>query len=410
MRATISVLNMPSQLTSATAVEPTAFTAYDAGTAYAFGDIRSVAADFANYEYLQPYDVTVVGKTPLTSPLWWRQIGPTETAFDPAKTTYALGETAYSAVTHHCYQSLVLQTVAHPLPVLPDTTTAFWFDLGMTNKYATLDLDRNTQTVYPSPHTWVITPGSRANTVGLTGMVGNTLLIKVTSVARGGTIYPLAYDPLHSYEKYECMTVGLATCYQSIAGGNVGNMLPDDIPDPAWWTPVLGAMFDLNTRQVFNATDYYFNPISTRPTKVVFDVPAVTDGIITIKLSAGSGNVKCGSIVTGLYIYLGKWLKPSSNKGKGFSTITRDLWGNATIVKRRMLPVMTGVSMLDSFRIDSAIAARNILDAVPALYTGVEEDGDWTDMFTIIGVHQQFDIGTNDSVDYATLTFQAEEI
>ncbi len=65
--------------------------------------------------------------------------------------------------------------------------------------------------------------------------------------------------------------------------------------------------------------------------------------------------------------------------------------------------------LLDSKFIDSVIKARSILDAEPALYTGIDEDGDWTDAATILGVHQQFDIETTDG-DEARIPFSAEEI
>lgn len=401
MRATISVLTQPSMLTSATAVEPTAFTAYNAATTYGLGDLISVAADFANYESLAAANT---GNTPLSSPLWWRKIGPTETAYN-AGTTYGLGDTVHSAATHHCYESLAAGNIGNPLPVLPETETTKWIDLGMTNKFAAFDLDRNTQTVYTSPMSFVITPAQRVNTIGVTGMDATELLIKVTSVAQGGTIYPLAYSATKTYAKNECMTVGLTTCYKCLLDGTVGIAAPN----ATYWTAVNGAIFSLYSRQVFNATDYYFLPFDTYPSKIVFDIPLVSDPVITITLTHASGNVKCGSIVAGMYVYLGQLLKPARNDGRGFSTVTRDDYGNATLVKRRMLPVMKGNSLLPAERINSAIAARSTLDAQPVLYTGVDEDGDWTDMFIVLGVYQQFDIESTEGPD-AMIIFEAEEI
>ena len=406
MRAVISVLTNPAQITSTTAVEPTAFSAYNAGTTYGFGALISVAADFSNYESLAAGNLA---HTPNISPLWWRKIGPTETAWADA-TVYAVGATSYSTTAHHNYECLTAHTsdiaTGKVLPVLPETENTYWIDVGATNKYAAFDLDRNKQTVYASPHVWVITPGERVNSICLQSMSANTLTIKVTSTAQGGTIYPLAYDETKTYTKNECMTVGLTDCYQSKADDNLGH----SAPDATWWTAVSGYVFDLNTRQVFNATDYCYNPFSTRPSLSLFDNPPVTDAVITITLAATAGNVKCGAIGAGLYIYMGTLLKPARNEGKGFSTIDRDAWGNATLVKRRMLPVMKGPVLLDSWRIDSLLAARSVLDAVPAFYVGVEEDGDWTDMFSIIGVHQQFDLETNNATDKATLLFEAEGI
>ncbi len=399
MRATKPLLITPSKLTSSTVAEPYVATAWAGGTTYGFGDIRSVATDYSVYESLQAANL---GHTPSTSPLWWRKIGVIETAYDGAKTNYALGETC--SANNRCYESRVLQTAVHPLPVLPETATDFWLDVGPTMRYAMFDLSRNTQTVGPSPLTVVVAPGERINTIGMTGMSGNTLTIKATSVSVGGTIYPLAYDPTKTYSKNECMTVGLATCYKSKIDGNT-----HAAPNATYWDVVAGAVFDLNVRNVFDLYSYFYEPFSTRPGKSVFDVPPVTDIIITVTLESTSGNCKIGGMTIGTNVYLGVLLKPASNDGLGFSTVTRDLYGGAKLVKRPMLPVLNGTLLLPSYMIDKILNVRSDLDAEPALYVGTEEDGDWTGATTINGVHQQFDIQTSDGLD-ALIKFRAEEI
>jgi hypothetical protein len=399
MRATPPINVTSAKLTSSTVAEPFVATAYSAGTTYAFGAIASVAADYAIYESLMSGNL---GNTPATSPLFWRKIGATETAFDPGKTNYALGETC--SANHRVYESLASQVAANPLPVLPETKTAFWLDVGPTLRYAMFDLSRNTQSVCASPFTVVVAPGQRINTIGLTGMVGNTLVIKATSVAAGGTIYPLAHNAARTYNKGDCVTVGLATCYQSKIDGN--SYAP---PNAAYWDVVVGAVFDLNTRDVFDAYTYCFAPFATKPTKAVFDVPPVSDVVITATLTAASGNCKIGGMTIGTNIYLGKLLKPAKNVGKSFSSVTRDLYGNATLVKRKMLPRLEGTLLLESRYINLAIAARSLLDAEPALYTGIDEDGDWTDAVTILGVHQQFDFESTEGLE-ARVSFSAEEI
>lgn len=414
MRATISVMGKAwSQVTSCTAVEPTAFTAWTAAThAYAVGDLVSVAADFQNYECIYAH-TSAAGIAPLTSPSYWRPIGPTEAEYVAATTNYALGATVAAiagtdtAITHRVYESLVLQTASHPLPVLPETQTDYWIDRGLTNKYAAFDLDRNSQTVYTSPCTWVVTPGERINALILTKMVANTLTVKMTSAAQGGTIYPLLWSATTTYAKNDCVTnAALNQCYQSLADTNLNHA----VTDAAWWTAVAGAVFDLNTRQVFNATDYYYNAITTLPSKGLFGLPLVTDCVITVTLASTAGNVKLGALGVGKYIYLGSFLKPARNEGVNFSTVTRDAWGGAIVVKRRTLPKMSGALLLDAYRIDSALAARDTLNAQPAFFSGVDEDGDWTNLFTILGINQKLDIETNDSSDKATVQFEAEEI
>lgn len=399
MRATLPVLVTTAKLTSSTVAEPFAPSAYNAGTTYGLGEIVSVAADFVIYESLAASNI---GNTPGTQPLWWRKIGVTEAAYNGAA-TYNLGDTC--SANHRTYESLAASNTGNPLPVLPETLTDYWQDVGPTMRYAMFDLSRNTQTVGPSPLTAVIAVGERINTAGLTGMRGNTLLLKATSVSAGGTIFPLAYNATKTYAKGDCMTVGMTTCYQSLQDNNVGHAAPN----ATWWAVVSGAIYDLNTREVFDAETYCFEPFSTRPSKTVFDIPRVTDIVVTVTLTATSGNCKIGGLTLGTNIYLGKLLKPAKNTGVSYSTVSRDKYGNATLVKRPMLPKLSGTLLLPSLHVNRVLYARNLLDAEPALYTGTDIDDDWTDAVTIMGVHQQFDVTTSDGEE-ALIQFSAEEI
>lgn len=401
MRVTPPVPLVDVNFVSSTAAEPTAPATYAGGTMYALGDIVKVVADFAIYESLQN---TNSNNTPNVSPLWWRQIGPTEIAYDVGY-AYSIGDTCYSAATHHCYEALAAGT-GNPLPVLPETKTTKWLDIGPTNRWAMLDGSRNTQTVQASPMTVVIAPGQRINTVGITGIKGNTVIIKATSVNGGGTVYPLAYDATKTYAKNECMTVGFATCYQSLADGNVGHAAPD----AAWWQVVTGAVFDLRKRLVYDGYMYFFEPFTTGISKVVFDVPPYSDIIVTITITDTSGNVKCGSVVFGTYVYLGKIQYHSKSDGLNFSTITRDAWGTATLVPHRTVPKLNCTTDLDSSYVTKAMDTRVALNAVPALWTGLDDStSDWFEMVEILGIYKQFELEAMIQ-DHATLTLEVEEI
>jgi len=357
MRVTPPVTITDTKFTSSTATEPHNPSAYNAGTTYAEGIIVSVAADFANYESLAAANT---GNTPSTSPLWWRKLGVTETAYNAA-TTYAAGDTVYSASTHRCYESLVAGNVGNPLPVLPEISTANWMDVGPTNKWAMFDLSRNTQTVTTSPLTVVVTPGQRINTVGLTGLKGNSVVISATSVTGGGTVYG----------------------------------------------PVT---IDLNTRQVNDGYDYCFEPFSTNPSAVVFNVPPYSDIVVTVSISSTSGNVKCGSMVVGTYVYLGALQYGATNDGLNFSTVTRDDWGNATLVPRRTLPTTEQTLMVSSSRVNKVKQARIDLNAIPALWTGIDDStSEWFDMLSILGIYTKFQIGAPIR-SMAEITLSLEEI
>lgn len=361
MRVTPSVLTTATVFTTG-AAEPHDPAAYAAGTTYGFGAIVKVVADFKIYESLQAGNV---GHTPSTSPLWWRILGTTETAYNAA-TTYSLGDTCFGS--HRCYESLAAGNVGNPLPVLPETQTTKWIDVGPTNKYAMFDLAANTQTVLASPLTVVITPGQRINTMGLAGLAANQVQISATSVLGGGAVYPNAFSASST------------------------------------------GIFDLNTRIVNDGYDYAFEPFSTMPSMVVFDLPPYSDIIVTIVISATSGNVKCGSCVMGTFIYLGDSQYGASNDGMNFSTVTRDLYGNATLVPRRTLPKTDQKLTVSATRVNKVKAARVLLNAVPALWTGLDDGtSNYFDMLTILGIYNKFTISAPHNA-VAEVTLGLEEI
>lgn len=363
MRVTPPVEITTARLISSSATDIHNPPAYVAGTTYAYGEIVSVATDYKIYESLSAGNI---GHTPSENPSWWKILGPTETAYDPAKIDYALGETC--SFNHRCYESLVLQTAANPLPVFPEKQTAFWYDVGPTNKWAMFDLSSNTQTVVPSTMTFVIAPGERVNTVGLSGMKGNTLQVSATSVTGGGAVYPNANSASST------------------------------------------GIFDLNTRIVRDGYDYAFEPFSTTESNVIFDIPPFSDIIITVTITATSGNVKLGSCVTGTYIYLGKVQYHAKADSLNFSTVTRDLYGGATLVPRAAFPKTTQTLHLPSNRVNKAMAAKTILDAKPALWTGLDDStSDWFEMLQILGIWKEFAFnGINPTT--VEITLNLEEI
>ncbi len=384
MRATPPVsIDTTTKLTSSTAADYYDPSAYAGGTTYALGAIIKVVADFRIYESLAASNT---GNTPNVSPLWWRVISYTELAWSGA-TTYALGDTA--SANHRIYESLAAGNINHAVPVLPETLNDWWQDVGPTMKWAMFDLKSNTQTVTASPMTVVAAPGQRVNTVGWTGLEGNSLVVKATSVTGGGTVFPAPYDATTIYNTGDCMTVSLTTSYRCIADGTVGIAAPN----ASYWEAATGLVIDLNTREVADGYDYCFAPFSTLPSAVRFDIPPFTDVIVTTTLTSTSGNVKCGAMVLGTYTYLGATQYGATADAKNFSTITRNNYGDATLVPSRSLPLIDATLKLPGYRATKAKQARAALNAVPALYTWVDEtDSDWFELGTIIGVYNKFSI------------------
>lgn len=364
MRVTPPIEITDTKLISSTAAEPHDPAAYNAGTTYALGAIIKLSADFVIYESLLDGNI---GHTPKENPIWWKKVGVTETAYN-AGTTYALGDTVSSSLYHRCYESLAADNLGNPLPVPPETTTTKWMDVGPTNRFAMFDLSRNTQTVTASPLTVEIAPGQRINTVGLVGLVGNEVQISATSVQGGGTVYPNAYSA-------------------SATG-----------------------IFDLNMRNVTNGYEYCFMPFSTLPSVIVFDIPPYSDIVITATITSTAGNVKCGALIVGTYIYIGTTQYGVTNDGLNFSSITRDVFGEATLIPRRTVPKTEQMILVDSVYINQCKKARERLNAIPALWTGIDDDtSGWFDLLAILGIYTQFQISAPNNAR-AEINLALEEI
>jgi len=362
MRVTIPVDINPNQLISSSATEIHNPPAYVAGTTYDFGSIIKVAADYKIYESLFPNNA---GHQPSTSPIWWRVVGPTEDAW-AVGTTYALGATV--SYNRRCYESLAAGNVGNTPPLYPEIQTEKWFDVGPTNKWASFDLNSNTQTVTASPLVIVFRPGERANTLGVTGMKANSIQVSATSATGGGQVYP-----------------------NSSTASDTG-------------------VFDLNTREVRDGYDYAFEPFSTIPSNVIFDLPPFSDIEITITISSTSGNVKCGSIVAGTYIYIGKVLQRATADSLNFSTVERDIYGTATLVPRPAKPKTKQTLLLPSSRLNKVMAAKKSLDAKPALWTGMDDPtSDWFEMLQVLGIWNEFTFGA-ETHDMVEITLGLEEI
>lgn len=357
MRVTPSVPITPAKLSSSSADAVFNPAAYSAGTTYDYGDIIKVAADSRIYESLENSNT---GHTPSTSPLWWKAIGYIETAWDSG-TNYAIGATATS--NQRVYLSLTGGTnQAQPVP--PETENEDWIDVGPMNRYAMFDIETNVATVWTSPLTVTFAPGQRINTIGFSGLSGQTLTISATSILGGGTVYG-----------------------------------PVEV--------------DLTYREVLDGYQYCYAPFQTRPYHVQHDLPPFSDMIVTVTVEATVGNVKIGTVVVGQFIELGDTERSSTNEGKSLSTTDRDRYGKATMNKIRSIPITSHRTLLPIEYVDRAIAARDdLLDATTALWTGINDaENRLFGMHQAIGFHKRMRFSDQeDMADHVILDIELEHI
>lgn len=276
-----------------------------------------------------------------------------ETAYNAA-TTYALDAVVVVAADHRTYQSLQAGNIGHT----PISSPTWWLDIGPTNRWKMFDLLRNTKTEQASPLTVIITPGVRVNSVALLGLVADLVTVSITS--DGATVY--------TYTR------------------------------------------DLSTREVLDWYDYFFLPFGTAPSEALFDLPPYTNAIITATLTRASGNVSCGGLVVGSYVYIGNVKYEAESDALNFSTVERNAFGDSLLIPRRTVPKTNQTIRCKKDRVNKVMDLRAALNAVPAVWSGLDDATDgYFDALLILGYYRRFTINVAQPDD-ALIDLELEEV
>lgn len=338
------------RLTSSTAVE-IAPAAYAADTTYGKDGTVSVAGSAGLVDVYKSLQADNTGHAPASSPMWWKYIGSTYQLYS-ATAAYALGDLVLDAVNHLVYESLIANTGA----ALTDKTK--WRKKGPSNRLAMFDLKRNTATVQPGEITVVLTPGVRVDSIALFGLVANAVNISVT--ANGATVF--------------------------------------------------SAVEDLNAREVLNWRDFYFRPFYTKPSIVRFDLPPYTNAVITITITATSGDAKCGACVIGSYEYIGDVQYDADDDVLNFSSVTRDFEGGINeMIQRRNVPKLIGNIVIKKSQVNRMRALRDLLNASPAVWAGIVNSNDgYFEALLKLGFYRKWKINMKYPID-AVMSLEIEE-
>ena len=202
-------------------------------------------------------------------------------------TTYAIGALVISTTTHRVYQSLQNSNVGHDPTVLANS--AWWQDIGPTQKWAPFDNYTSTAATGVTTLSYVLLPGF-VNAIALYGIVGASVSIVVKDTAGGTIIYSNTVD-----------------VYEGAAG---------------WY-------------------EYFFTTPKQKTKIVLTDLPLRPDPEITITVSASSGvTVSLGMLVIGDMRNLldsaewGGTTYGATSEPTTYSYIKADDFGNVTIKRR----------------------------------------------------------------------------
>jgi len=344
------------RLTSTDIPEVVAST-YSSGTTYVEGDLRGLAPVYGSPQVVwKSKQGGNLNKT-LEEGDWWTNRGEVYSEHDTGSSC-GIGGIVNDIATHSLYESLVVSN-NFPLDDVADEITK-WKYIGKTNRWRPLDYTRSQRSVTPLSVTYVITPGKRINSLALENIKANSFSISISSPSNGGEVWARSGS--------------------------------------------------LNTRITTSFSDYFFGVFGTKPSLVYFDIPLYSDLVITITLEATSGNVEVGAIMAGTFVYLGETEQSTSSDTLNFSTIDRDLDGNAILVRRRNIPKSRQTVFCRKSNVDKVVQLRDELNATPALWYGLKDSSDgYFGVTSSFGIYKGFQIDTS-FPNHAVISLELEDV
>ena len=367
--APLDITTSNGRLTSTTLPDvPTASGAWSSGSSYpTAGVIVSRATTNSIYRSLvaitSPSSITPEDSVLSTSPVW-TEIG---SAAWVSGTNYTPGQKVFRSSTQRVYLCLVNTTPVNTMT--PETLSSggvnYWADAGPSNKMAMFDYLRNSASKAQTTINVRLTPGQRVSTVTLVGLKNvSSIRVKAdTNVTHLNTDTSLDYDATQT----------------------------------------------LTERQSTSWYDYFFDPITYSKSAVFFNIPLDTNIIIDITLTGS--NIECGGCVIGYAEFIGTVQRGATNDVINFSSVTRDAFGNATMVQRRNVPKTNQTLFLDASQVNTVRRVRDQLNAVPAVWIGLDPTSDqyYFESLLIVGFYRTFTISIDNPVG-VMINLELEEV
>ncbi len=273
-----------------------------------------------------------------------------------AATNYTTGQRVARATTHRVYERLTPGGVDAGLPEVSPTK---WLDVQPDNRHAMFDLTDNTASVASGPIHVAIKSGLRANSLFLGGLVGTD--VQTVVAAPGITDYYNAQN--------------------------------------------------LRLRKTTGWYSYFFGGYAYRKASALLDLPLLTTATVSVSITnTGAGGTACAAAVLGKNVFIGLAEYNAQRKARNFSTVTRDEFGKATLVKRRSIPTTQQTLWIDKDLADTILEMNELLSATPAAWLGLDEPEDgYFNALQIVGVYQEFDIDVS-YPNNARVNLKLEEI
>lgn len=273
--------------------------------------------------------------------------------------TYALGDVRTRATLGRKFEcKLAHSGVTKP----PEDDAINWREIGATNRMAMFDMGRTERTI---------------------GTPGQGLDVRVRPGRRVNALY----------------LGGLSAAYIDVYMF-VGNVLV--------WSRTNVAMSRRMTR---SWRQYYYGEFKQQQSLLWLDLPPFADAEIRVVFRNGTAAPECAAFVVGQSEYIGDVQWGADNDELNFSVIERNKFSSATLVPRRAVPNNKHTLQLPKADVDRVRDVRKQLNAVPAVYSAMDQrtDDPWFETFLIFGIYKRFRFRAQDA-KFASIDLETEEL
>jgi hypothetical protein len=178
---------------------------------------------------------------------------------------------------------------------------------------------------------------------------------------------------------------------------------------PSLGTTTYTSFRSLTTKASSTWYDYFFTVGTTVKSAVFSNLLPYSDAIVSIVINGD--NIACGGIILGKAQELGTIQRGATSEIINFSTVTRDIFGNATMVQRRNIPKTNQTLYLDKSYVNAVRTVRDQLNATPAAWIGLDDiPGQYYfESLLIVGFYRTFTINIDNPIG-VIINLELEEI
>jgi hypothetical protein len=237
-------------------------------------------------------------------------------------TTYAQYAKCILTSTHRIYESTQAANTSND-PATDDGT--WWIDIRPTNRWAMFDQSVGTVTSIATPLTVVLAPGVVVNSLALLDISGTSVTVGMLDSAGGASVYNKTYT----------------------------------LADAA---------------EVIDWYGYFFEPIQSQDTLLIYDLPPYPSGRITVTLNA-STTASCGTLAVGNLIDIGKTRYGAGIGIVDYSKKDVDIFGVTSVLERAYAKMIETSMLVNNGRLNYISKQLAAVRAIPCVWVGDNDAG-----------------------------------